>query len=163
MRLIPSLFRRTLGAEFPSSREHSIRLTWFVWAGYFLAVCVVFFLKETGRPVNYAYACGAQRWVKGRDLYGGEGGFIYPPQSAVVYVPFYLLGGPGEQVLWRLVTIGLFAAGVFQLARLAGRGTQVEFFSLVTLLVLPKNLDVRVQRAGDARDGGTVDVGSRRG
>ncbi|MBI3864357.1 MAG: hypothetical protein HY290_20935 [Planctomycetia bacterium] len=118
--------------------ECAIRLTWFTWAGFFAAVCLVFFCKETGLPVNHAYARGAQCWFERTDLYGVEGGFIYLPQSAIVYTPFYLLNGAGEQIAWRLVTVGLFALGVFRLSQLAGAGNQVEFFPLVTLLVLPK-------------------------
>src|SRR5207237_7715918 len=65
--------------------------TWIAWAVFFLAVCIILFWKETGTPVNTAYASGAERWLAHEDLYGGGCGFIYLPQSAILYGPFYLL------------------------------------------------------------------------
>ena len=138
MRSGPSLFEIIDLYNTPERRDRAVRLAWISWGAFFLAVCLTFFWKETGLPVNHAYACGAQNWLDHRDLYSGDGGFIYLPQSAIVYTPFYWLNGAWEQILWRFVMVGLFAAGVFRLSRLAGKGTQIEFFPLVTLMVLPK-------------------------
>lgn len=85
-----------------------------------------------------AYGFGAQNWIDGQNLYADGIRFIYLPQSAVLYAPFHLLPEPVEQVVWRAVTIGLFALGVFRLTRLARPDSWYEFFPLVTVLVLPK-------------------------
>jgi len=116
----------------------ALRASWVAWPLFLLAVCIVLFWTETGKPVNNAYACGAECWIDRQDLYHGGIGFIYLPQSAVLYAPFHLLPGPVEQVLWRAITIGLFAAGVFRLTRLARPDPWFEFFPLVTLMILPK-------------------------
>ena len=113
-------------------------MTWIVWAIFLTAVCIVLFWKETGKPVNRAYACGAERWLAHEDLYDGGSGFIYLPQSAILYAPFHLLPYAAEQILWRFVTVGLFALGVFRLSQLVGDQGAIGFFPLVSLLVLPK-------------------------
>ena len=135
------------GRQLPGDSPHGIAIihaskansvTWIAWAIFLLAVCTVLFWKETGKPVNRAYACGAQRWLAHESLYDGGSGFIYLPQSAILYAPFHLLPYAAEQILWRIVTVGLFAVGVFRLSRLVGNQGAVSFFPLVSLLVLPK-------------------------
>ncbi len=112
--------------------------TWITWALFFLAACVVLFWTETGLPVNHAYTCGSQRWLAGQNLYHGGCGFIYLPQAAVLYAPFHVLPDAAEHVLWRFVTIGLFALGICRLSRLAGPDSPGLYFLLITVLVLPK-------------------------
>lgn len=114
------------------------RLAWLTWAVLFAAACGWLFSSETGKPVNNAYAQGAQRWLEKQTLYEGGSGFIYLPQSAVLYAPFYSLPSVAEQSLWRFINVGLFALGIARLSRLAGRGHGVELFPMVTWLVIPK-------------------------
>jgi hypothetical protein len=91
------------------------------------------------RQASDAYAHGAQRWLAGEELYPEGGtGFIYLPQSALLYAPLTLLPRAVEQIVWRFLTIGLFAAGICRLCGLARNSSPVEFFPLVSLLVLPK-------------------------
>ncbi len=119
--------------------KRATRLTWIAWGIFFLAACLVLAIPKDRRQASAAYARGAARWRSALDLYdeGGKG-FIYLPPSAVLYVPFSLLPGYPQDVLWRFVTIGLFAAGVFQFCRMAGEEKGIEYFAVVSLLVLPK-------------------------
>jgi alpha-1,2-mannosyltransferase len=119
--------------------KRATRLTWIAWGVFFLAACLVLAIPKDRRQASAAYARGAERWRNALDLYdeGGKG-FIYLPPSAVLYVPFSLLPRYPQDVLWRLVTIGLFAAGVYQFCRMAGEERGSEYFPLVSLLVLPK-------------------------
>ena len=96
-----------------------LRATWIVWAVFCLAASA-FIVVDTGRsPVNTAYAKGAERWQGGDDLYDGGGtGFIYLPHSAILHVPLIQLPRPLKELAWRIVTIGLFSAGIFRLSRL---------------------------------------------
>jgi hypothetical protein len=96
-------------------------------------------LPKDRRQASAAYARGAARWRNALDLYdeGGKG-FIYLPPSAVLYLPFSLLPKYPQDLLWRFVTIGLFAAGVYQFCRMAGAENGIEYFPVVSLLVLPK-------------------------
>src|SRR5258708_40254772 len=89
----------------------AIRVTWIFWGVILLLGTAVVVCHPECEQANDAYARGASRWLAGQDLYAEGGmGFIYLPQSAVLYVPFALLPRAGEHILWRIVTIGLFAA-----------------------------------------------------
>jgi hypothetical protein len=119
--------------------NRATRLAWIAWGVFFLAACLVLAVPKDRRQASAAYARGAERWRNALDLYdeGGKG-FIYLPTSAVLYVPFSLLPKYPQDVLWRLVTVGLFAAAVYQFCRMAGEDARFEYFPLVSLLVLPK-------------------------
>ena len=130
-------------ADFPRGADgvldsQAILRTWIAWAAFFVAVCVTLFCMETGEPVNHAYACGAKSWLARQDLYDGGCGFIYLPQSAILYAPFHMLPYAAEHILWRMVTIGLFAVGVWRLSRFASDEGAAGFFPIVSVLVLPK-------------------------
>jgi hypothetical protein len=119
-------------------RAIAVRITWGAWGLFLIAACVTMLAADTGAPVNEVYSRGAMRWLSAEALYEGGTGFIYLPQSALLYIPFQLLPSAVEHVLWRIATIGLFAVGVFRLCRVAEGNSQFTFFPLVSLLVLPK-------------------------
>lgn len=121
------------------SSPRAERVTWGVWGVVLLAACAVLAFQPDRRPVNGIYARAAARFRAGLDLYDEGGcGFIYLPPSAVLYLPLTFIPGLPQNVLWRTITIGLFAAGVHRLSRLAAVGTGLQFFPLVSLFVLPK-------------------------
>jgi len=122
-----------------TSDSRALRATWIVWGLIVLLGSVVVVCHPECQQANDSYARGATRWRAGEDLYDqGGSGFIYLPQSAILYAPLTLLPRPFEQAVWRLVTIGLFAAGISRLCGMARNQSGVEFFPLVTLPVLPK-------------------------
>jgi hypothetical protein len=117
----------------------AFRAAWIAWGLFLLAACVVVIRETDRRPANDAYARGAVRWAAAENLYvEGGGGFIYLPQSALVYLPFALLPRWLEHSLWRVLTIGLFGVGVWRLCRLAGQHAGISIFPIVSLLVIPK-------------------------
>src|SRR5579872_3488067 len=116
-----------------------VAAAWIAWGLFLVAACVALVRQPDRRPANDAYARGAARWRGEQNLYvEAGGGFIYLPQSALLYLPFSLVPRPAEHVLWRVTTIGLFGLGVYRLCRLAEPNAGVSFFPLVSLLVLPK-------------------------
>src|SRR5262249_4469192 len=121
------------------SDSRALRVTWIVWGIVLVLGSAVVVCHPDSRQANDAYAHGAQRWLAGEELYPEGGtGFIYLPQSALLYAPLTLLSRPVEHVVWRVITMGLFAAGIYRLCTTARNGSGVEFFPLVSLLVLPK-------------------------
>src|SRR5215472_17301359 len=94
----------------------ALRAAWIAWGLFLLAACGVVIRETDRRPANDAYARGAVRWAGAENLYvEGGGGFIYLPQSALVYLPFTLSPRWAEHALWRVFTIGLFAIGIWRL------------------------------------------------
>jgi hypothetical protein len=121
------------------SDSRALRVTWIAWGVMLLLGCAAVVGHPDYRQANDSYADGARRWLAGEDLYAdGGAGFIYLPQSALLYAPLTLLPKPVEHIVWRIITIGLFAAGIRRLCSVARNGHGTEFFPLVSLLVLPK-------------------------
>jgi hypothetical protein len=122
-----------------ASDPRALRVTWIAWGLIVLVGSAVVVCHPECEQANDSYARGATRWLAGEDLYDQGGcGFIYLPQSALLYSPLTLIPRPLEQIVWRIVTIGLFVAGIARLCGLARNGSGLEFFPLVTVLVLPK-------------------------
>jgi hypothetical protein len=120
------------------SNGRAVRYAWIGWAALFLMVAAIIF-SGTNRTVVPSYRIAALNWLAGRGLYDGTGigGFVYFPQAAILFVPFALLPPALGEVLWRLVIIGAFAAGLRGFAALAGEKTGKELFPLMTLVAIP--------------------------
>lgn len=123
---------------------------WALWAVFALVVAANHFSepplpssvfamgRESWRAsVFQMYRDAAQRWIAGQPLFNGTGGgAIYLPQAYLLFVPFTFLPFQWGGALWRVLNIGLFAVGVWQFARLAGRDSSRQLFSLVSLPVV---------------------------
>jgi len=120
------------------SIRRDVRFAWTGWAALFLVVTAII-LSGTDRTVVPAYRTAALNWLAGRGLYDGTGigGFVYFPQAAILFIPFALLPQVLGEVLWRLVIIGAFAAGLRSFAAFAGEKTGQELFPLMTLVAIP--------------------------
>ncbi|MFN0055107.1 MAG: glycosyltransferase family 87 protein [Planctomycetales bacterium] len=121
------------------------RFAWLLWGGFTLAASTMIALATDRSPVNVVYRHGADCWSSGRELYDGGGTvFIYPPQAAILHLPFTLLPRPAYDFAWRIVNLGLFGWGVYQLARCAQGNAHRGLYLWATLFVLPKTWTVAV-------------------
>lgn len=117
--------------------------------------------KDVERSVTDNYREAAMLWRQRADLYTpGPDGFLYFPQSAILWTPFTF--GPlrvGE-LLWRALSLGLLGVAAYRLARLVCRddlpssagpppslsdATPMAFLVMTLLCVAPA--------AGSARNG----------
>jgi hypothetical protein len=106
---------RSIPASVHIARQE--RITGVIWAGFSLAAVALLLYGPTRHPVNESYANGARSWESGTPLYTDGGcGFIYPPQAAILHWPFLQLPHALYEFAWRIVNLGLFAAGVYRLA-----------------------------------------------
>lgn len=119
-----------------------------LWCLFFLIVAVGI-LAGDNRSVTYQYEWAAEHWLAGTDLYetGGRG-FLYMPQGAILFIPFSLLPNVLTEIVWRMLTIGVFASGVLRFCRLAQMSAGVRLFPLVTLMTIP--LSFSAARNGQA-------------
>jgi hypothetical protein len=120
------------------SEKQSIWYTWIGWAVLFVVTAIMIVL-DSSRSVVPAYTIGPLNWVAGRNLYDGigEGGFVYFPQAALLYLPIAMLPGIMGEVVWRFVNIGVFAIGIRGLAQIASGRSGKELFPLMTLVSIP--------------------------
>ena len=118
-------------------KEKTGVLAWWPW-GLLLGVVAAFILGGSVRSVTPLYFEAAEHWLQGDDLYirGGRG-FLYLPQAAILAIPFHMLPRVPAELLWRLMTIGVFAAGVHRLCRLASGRSGDDFFVVVSVVAVP--------------------------
>jgi hypothetical protein len=114
------------------------RYAWMAWAAMFAAAIAVI-LHDSSRSVVPVYRIAAGWWLKGMRLYelSGIGGFTYLPQAAILFTPLAVLPPAAGEVLWRLVSIAVFALSLRGFARLAERPQDPAFFPLMTLVSIP--------------------------
>ena len=95
------------------------RATWVLWVVVGLVVCILVARSPEKNTVTLNFRTAAQSWWAGENLYpSGVAGFLYFPQSAILYTPF--TWGPvviGE-LLWRVVCLALFTTGLWRIVRL---------------------------------------------
>lgn len=113
------------------------RTAWILWGVLFAIMCGLI-LAGNKKTVAVNYFKSAEHWRDGAPLYDGTGnGFLYFPQSAVLCLPLTLLPPTGREIVWRIFTIGIFAVGVWRLAKLAEGVYQRPIFPLTTLVAIP--------------------------
>jgi alpha-1,2-mannosyltransferase len=104
----------------------------------FLAA-VAIILHDSSRSVVPIYRFGALQWIAGQRMYelSGIGGFTYFPQAAILFVPFAVIPPVLGEALWRLASIGVFAAGLRGFSLLADERPGKGLFPLMTLAAIP--------------------------
>lgn len=123
-------------------RRHPGRTALAIWLIVFGVVAVLAVLQPRRHTVTPVYLTAAHAWVTGGKLYhvtDGHG-YQYLPIAAVLYVPFERMPRAIGEVLWRFLTIALFASALWRLARVAGGFPAGRHFLLLTLLCLPSSL-----------------------
>jgi alpha-1,2-mannosyltransferase len=83
--------------------------------GLLIAGCVLF---DQERTTTRAYRQGAEAWVHGEPLYAKSSssghGFIYLPQSALVYLPWTILPYHVGEIVWRWGNLLILGLGVWR-------------------------------------------------
>ncbi len=111
----------------------SVRAAWVLWAVFAVGVSIIV-VRSPGRTVTVPYREAAEAFVHSRPMYaGGKMGWLYPVQSAMMFVPFTFEPREVGEVLWRCVGIGALAVAVWRLTRRASpRGHDLFFLVSVT-------------------------------
>ncbi len=108
--------------------------TWLV----LLVLISVLVLAGNQRTVTHAYRQGVEAWGRGGQLYSDQAvGFLYLPTAALVFAPFASLPERLGVWLWRMVTIGSFAVGVWRLSQIGEENVNATRFLIVSLVSIP--------------------------
>ena len=112
--------------------------TWALWGLFLLLIGIMITLGDNHRTVTSNYFDAAVRWFSGTKLYTNDGmSFIYLPQSAILMWPFTLPSFWFAEILWRVLSVGLFAFGIYRLASLSGQKKTSAFFPLMSIVAIP--------------------------
>lgn len=119
----------------------SVKWAWGIWGIFALVVFLLVWFWPTQRTVTHHYRVAAEKWMAGESLYtAGTEGFLYFPQSAILYIPFALSSSPAREVLWRAFILALYATAVWRLARMASSDRSSKLFLVATILAIPAAL-----------------------
>ena len=135
-----------------------------IWLLFFAIVAVLAFFQPAHRTVTHNYSRAAYQWWNSENMYSLQGkGFLYFPQSVLIYAPFSWQEFPkdlkkfnkqplGEtllptlmlrlgEVFYRAFAIGLFGWAIWRMCRFFQTdATTASLFCLVTVLALPASL-----------------------
>jgi hypothetical protein len=119
------------------SKPTKTQIACLLWIGLFLVATTSSFSGHR-RTVTHHYQAASEHWFAGQALYRNDGdGFLYFPQSAILYSPFAFLPGDLGEIVWRGAILGVFAYGVFRLTQVARRTSGIDFFALTTIICVP--------------------------
>lgn len=128
--------------HFRLTERQAVWTAWVIWAIFLTIICIIVTLPSNDRTVTPTYRNASLQWFAGQAIYTeGIHGFLYLPSAAVLYLPFAWPPFRVGELLWRIVTIGSLAGGVWRLSRLVGREMGVQIFPLITLLSIPPAMD----------------------
>ncbi len=122
----------------PTDDQRAVRGAWIGWFVLFLVVTGMI-VAGNKRVFVIDHWMAASHWLSGQNLYDGSGvgGFVYLPQAAIFFIPFSLFPPALCEILWRIVNIGTFAAGLRSFSRIACAPSGKELFPLMTLVAIP--------------------------
>ena len=127
---------------------------WLVWLLFLAAIPVIILVFEKQHSVTGAYFPTSWAWFEGRSLYQHAlndtpgNGFLYLPQSAILFSPFALMPHAVAEIAWRWLSIAAFAIAVWRFSQLTGIRDRRMAFALATVIALPLSLDAG--RSGQA-------------
>lgn len=158
--LAPSMNKLAALIWSPKSDAYAKR----IWLLFFAIVAVLAFFQPANRTVTHNYSRAAYNWWNSENMYSLQGkGFLYFPQSVLVYTPFAWQEFPKDikkfnkqplsetlmptlllrfgEVFYRAFAIGLFGWAVWRMCRIfKADATVASIFCLVTVLALPASL-----------------------
>lgn len=113
------------------------------------------------RSVTSVYARASRQWWNSGSMYGtGEEGYLYLPHAAVAFTPFAYLPSGFAELLWRLVSIGAYAWGVWRLTqRLFLRDAGLAFL-VATMLAIPAAMGSASNGQTNVLMGGAIALGA---
>src|SRR5437588_593427 len=92
------------------------KIAWGLWLTF--SLCTVLFADHQ-RTVSFRYWITANHWLAEQPLYQNNGrGFIYLPQSAVLYTALAKLPFALSEAVWRLLSLSLFSWGLYRFTAL---------------------------------------------
>ena len=135
-----------------------------IWLLFFAIVAVLAFVQPAQRNITHHYSRAAFHWWNAENMYSLQGkGFLYFPQSVLVYTPFAWQEFPKDikkfnkqplaetlaptlllrlgEVFYRAFALGLFGWAIWRMCRFfRADPTVASLFCLVTVLALPASL-----------------------
>jgi len=115
----------------------------FVWALAWLWIGVLVWRDPVNHNVCVEYATPSHNWLAGRGLYldnMGVDGFLYMPQSGLLYMPFALMGPVLGGMVWRAAGLCLFCWGIWRWGKMLWPDIFPSIFAIASAIAFPITL-----------------------
>jgi hypothetical protein len=106
------------------------------WCAILIGICIRIGLVARDHDVFATYSDAGRKWINSQPLYSYTRGFVYSPLIAALFAPPSLLPNWLGGILWRLLTVSVFVAGIFCWLKDEPEIPQSRHW-LVFLLILP--------------------------
>ncbi|MCC7084392.1 MAG: DUF2029 domain-containing protein [Pirellulales bacterium] len=84
-----------------------IRFALWTWVAFSVALCAKVLVEGDRHSVYPAFAGAGRDWMAGEVMYDHQG-YYYSPTFSVFFIPFSMLPNRLGQVLWGLLSVGLY-------------------------------------------------------
>jgi hypothetical protein len=115
-------------------------IAWFCWILTLVIVSFMVWRRPEYRNECLVYGGAAHDWWTSTGLYThnlGIDGFLYFPQSALLYSPFAIIPRPASDLVWRAAGMALFASGLVRLSGWFAGPRKWAMFAVFTIVALP--------------------------
>jgi len=106
------------------------------WCAILIGICIRIGLVARDHDVFTTYSDAGRKWINSQPLYSYTRGFVYSPLIAALFAPLSLFPNWLGGILWRLLTVSVFLAGIFCWLKDEPKIPQSRHW-LVFLLILP--------------------------
>ena len=125
-----------------SSSKTNLYLTFgiLIWAVLTLVISALVFRHPLEHTVTPVYHMAVEEWFLGETLYA-DNHFHYFPQFVFIFLPFHVLPAPLGDILWRMVSVGLFSWGLWRVISLEGSPRNKVLFLYASLIAMAPCFD----------------------
>jgi len=129
----------------PASEAGRLLHLWLalsVWVLSVAGISVLVFRAPSKGTVTTVYHEVVNRWLTNQPIYpdGWMYSFYYFPQFVFAFIPFHFLPVPLGDILWRAVSTGLFAWGIWRVINLFGPDRSRLLFWCATIIAFAPSL-----------------------
>jgi hypothetical protein len=111
-----------------------------IWIVTVAVICILVFLDPSRHTVTHVYHTATANWIDHKNLYDDSTGMHYFPHFIVLFAPFHFLWHPMGDILWRAISVFLFAWGIFKFTGLLRTPGSPLFFFYVTLFSIAPSI-----------------------
>jgi alpha-1,2-mannosyltransferase len=114
-----------------------------IWLAAWISVCVLIHKNWKDRNECALFQESAQKWWDHQSLYEPIkwiDGFLYLPQSVVIYSPFAAMGHPAGDIAWRLFGLLLLTTGMWRLSYVLSPKYGALIFAIASYIAVAPSL-----------------------
>ena len=105
-----------------------------LWAVAMAVILIHVWLKPYSNTLYKVFEAGGQRWLATENLYPKVDEYIYSPVAAAFFAPLALLPDRVSGIIWRLLSLGVYAGAFGAWLRNTARGNRA---AVAWILLLP--------------------------